>query len=82
MRFCRQPRCYQRCAGSRNADAATGDNSGHMSESKPEFLAVIHPNRSFSGRRTACVFGLYVLISVGIAAGFALDGAWPVAPFM
>ena len=53
-----------------------------MSESRPEFRVVIHPNRSFSGRSMACVFCLYMLISMGIAAGFALGGAWPVAPFV
>lgn len=53
-----------------------------MNESKPEFWVVIHPNRSFSGRNVACVLCAYVLVCVGISTGFALDGAWLVAPFM
>ncbi len=53
-----------------------------MSGSTPEFQAVIQPNRSFSGRRMMGVFGLYLLVCAGISVGFAMDGAWLVAPFM
>lgn len=53
-----------------------------MSESKPEYRVIIYPNRSLSGRGMLRLFLAYVVICIAISTGFALAGAWLVAPFM
>ncbi|MHB8455646.1 MAG: DUF2244 domain-containing protein [Acidiferrobacterales bacterium] len=53
-----------------------------MKEVEPEYRVIIQPNRSLSGRGMLCLFLAYVLLGVTLATGFALSGAWLVAPFM
>ncbi len=53
-----------------------------MKEVEPEYRVIIKPNRSLSGRGMLRLFLAYSLLSATIATGFALSGAWLVAPFM
>lgn len=45
------------------------------------FEVVLRPNNSSSQRTRLLVFGSLGLVTVSVGAGFALIGAWPVAPF-
>lgn len=45
------------------------------------FEVVSRPNNSSSQRTRLLVFGSLGLVTVLVGAGFALIGAWPVAPF-
>lgn len=45
------------------------------------FEVVLRPNNSSSQRTRLLVFGSLGLVTVLVGAGFALIGAWPVAPF-
>lgn len=48
---------------------------------EPFFDLTIKRNCSISPRDLLCVLALTACVSLGIAAGFALAGAWPILPF-
>ena len=51
------------------------------SEEGPRFEIVSHRNNSSSQRARLLVFGSLGLLTLSVAVGFALVGAWPVLPF-
>ncbi|HTQ73910.1 MAG TPA: DUF2244 domain-containing protein [Burkholderiales bacterium] len=53
----------------------------HTAASESAFDLTIKRNCSISPRDLLCVLALAACMSLGIGAGFALAGAWPVLPF-
>jgi len=53
----------------------------HTAASESAFDLAIKRNCSISPRNLLCVLALAACVSLGIAAGFALAGAWPILPF-
>ena len=53
----------------------------HTAASEPGFDLTIKRNCSISPRDLLCVLASAACVSLGIAAGFALAGAWPILPF-
>lgn len=53
----------------------------HTAASESAFDLTIKRNCSISPRNLLCVLALAACVSLGIAAGFALAGAWPILPF-
>jgi len=53
----------------------------HTAASESAFDLTIKRNCSISPRDLLCVLASAAGVSLGIAAGFALAGAWPVLPF-
>lgn len=60
-----------------NADAR--ENAGEDDADRCRIL--LRPNRSLTTRGMLALFGAFALLAVLIGAGFALAGAWLVAPF-
>jgi uncharacterized membrane protein len=53
----------------------------HTAASEPAFDLTIKRNCSISPRDLLCVLAFAACVTLGIAAGFALAGAWPILPF-
>jgi uncharacterized membrane protein len=53
----------------------------HTAASDSGLDLVFKRNCSISPRGLLCVLALVMFVSLGIAAGFALIGAWPILPF-
>lgn len=58
----------------------SGESSFSMTKKHPD-LIVIAPNRSLSKRGCRVFFSIISSVSLLIAVGFSLVGAWPILPF-
>ncbi|HEX2649162.1 MAG TPA: DUF2244 domain-containing protein [Burkholderiales bacterium] len=56
--------------------------TGIVREDAAECVYLVRRNNSLSSSERLLVFGFFLVVSIGIAAGFALVfGAWPILPF-
>lgn len=57
------------------------DTPVYRAASDSDFYFTVKRNCSISPRELSCVLGMAMCVSFGIAAGFALFGAWLILPF-